>query len=146
MLSAWLIELQLKELGDMRDAGEQSSDKYARLQSDFREMLASKVVLEGVVGNRNMVYELIESHGDADDLVFFAELVGDFERVVAHYLQRDQVLAALEALRKQVSSGEANSTALLLLCMCDVISVSVEDGARVQVLTAAHAIAARPHR
>ena len=108
MLSAWLIELQLKELGDMRDAGEQSSDKYARLQSDFREMLASKVVLEGVVGNRNMVYELIESHGDADDLVFFAELVGDFERVVAHYLQRDQVLAALEALRKQVSSGEAN--------------------------------------
>ena len=108
MLSTWLIEIQLKELGDLRDSGEHHSDKYARVQSDFRQLLASKAVLECVAANRPMVYELIESHGDEEDLVFLAELVGDYERVVAHFLQRNQLLEALQALRKQVRTSSCS--------------------------------------
>lgn len=52
--------------------------------------------------NRAMVYELIASHGDIEDLVYFAVLMKDYERVISHHLQHDQYRNALEVLQSQV--------------------------------------------
>jgi len=57
---------------------------------------------ECVSDNRNLVYELIASHGDVEDMVFFAELMRDFERVITHHLQQDDYPSALQVLSKQV--------------------------------------------
>ena len=48
------------------------------------------------------MYELIASHGDVEDMMFFAVLMRDFERVISHHLQQDDYHSALSVLAKQV--------------------------------------------
>ena len=67
---------------------------------------------ECVSDNRSLVYELIASHGDVEDMVFFAELMRDFERVITHHLQQDDYNSALQVLSKQV--GQRSFTWLSL--------------------------------
>ena len=55
-----------------------------------------------VSDNRSLIYDLIASHGDVEDMVFFAELMRDFERVITHHLQQDDYHSALTVLSKQV--------------------------------------------
>ena len=43
-------------------------------------------------------YDLIASHGNMEDLTFFASLIQDYERVIAHYVQSGQYTKALELL------------------------------------------------
>ena len=59
---------------------------------------------ECVSDNRSLMYDLIASHGDVEDMVFFAELMRDFERVITHHLQQDDYHNALKVLSRQVGS------------------------------------------
>ena len=45
-------------------------------------------------------YNLLSSHGRMDELLYFAELLGDFERVITHYIQVCDYKRALETLQK----------------------------------------------
>jgi hypothetical protein len=51
--------------------------------------------------NRNTIYELIASHGNVADMVFFAFLMQDFERVITHHIQHDNYKDAIYVLTKQ---------------------------------------------
>lgn len=53
--------------------------------------------------NKSIVYNLIASHGDMDGLVFFAELMNDHEKVIAHRLQTNDFEKAISQLQKVVS-------------------------------------------
>lgn len=101
MIVTWLIEVFLNQLGQLKEEGEDMSEKYDSLQDEFRKFLAQPRVKECSNENRTMVYELIASHGDIEDMVFFAVLMKDHERVITHYLQHDKFDNALEVLSKQ---------------------------------------------
>ena len=60
---------------------------YQATQEDFRKFLGQPRVKDCVSNNRSVVYDLIASHGDIEDLVFFAFLMKDFERVIGHHIQ-----------------------------------------------------------
>lgn len=101
MLVTWLIELYLNQLGDMRDRGEKDTRFYKTLEDDFRKFLHQSKVHTCLELNRDVAYDLLSSHADTDNLIFFAMLMKDYPRVIRHHIQQDDFLAALEVLKKQ---------------------------------------------
>ena len=49
MITMWLIELYLNELGELRDVGEEKIQDFERMQDDFRKLLATNKVKVGNV-------------------------------------------------------------------------------------------------
>lgn len=153
MLVTWVVELFLSQLGQLKEQGEEGSEKYEVLQESFRKFLEDPRVKVGhddvtscVVHvhsyhvfnsvymyfqkctneNRMIIYDLIASHGDVEDHIFFAMIMRgqlsfidcrpivigqyvflisltDFERVITHYIQHENYKEALNVLvSKQV--------------------------------------------
>ena len=48
-------------------------------------------------------YELIQSHGRDDIYLHFATLIGDFDRVVEHWIMAEEWTKAIDVLNRQVS-------------------------------------------
>jgi len=103
MIVVWLTELWLNELGQLKESGVQLSAQYEQVQESFRKFLNMARVKECVTNNRNTVYQLISSHGDVEDMIFFACLIQDYERVISHHIQQENYLSALEVLSRQVT-------------------------------------------
>ncbi|XP_055900557.1 vacuolar protein sorting-associated protein 18 homolog isoform X1 [Biomphalaria glabrata] len=102
MLVTWMIELFLNQLGELKEQGQDASAEFDNMQEEFRKFMNSNIkVKECVSINRSVVYDLIASHGDIENLVFFAVLMKDFERVIGHYIQHDNYKDALNILTKQ---------------------------------------------
>ncbi|XP_070564875.1 vacuolar protein sorting-associated protein 18 homolog isoform X2 [Ptychodera flava] len=101
MIITWLIELYLNQLGTLRDQGD--SQGFLELQDEFQKFLAQTKVKDCLSHNRATAYDLIASHGDVEDLVYFAFLMQDFERVMSHHIQHDDYNAALKVLTKQTN-------------------------------------------
>lgn len=99
MLIMWLIELYLNDLGSLR--GKEPKPKYESVQEEFRKFLAQTKVKTCLDQNRKTAYDLITSHGDVENLIFFAVLMQDFEHVISHHIQQDDFMAALNVLTKQ---------------------------------------------
>ncbi|KAI8812404.1 vacuolar protein sorting protein 18 [Cladochytrium replicatum] len=51
--------------------------------------------------DRATTYHLITSHGRTEDELYFAECVGDLERVVEHHVRNEKWLQALDVISKQ---------------------------------------------
>ncbi|XP_060604108.1 vacuolar protein sorting-associated protein 18 homolog isoform X2 [Ruditapes philippinarum] len=101
MLVTWLIEIYLNQLGELKEQQLESSPTFKKLQEEFQTFLKQTRTKECVVHNKNVVYDLISSHGDVVDLVFFAHLMQDYEKVISHHIQYDNYRGALEVLSKQ---------------------------------------------
>jgi hypothetical protein len=101
MLVAWLSEIWLNEIGRLKERGEEMSANYEALQESFRKFLNTPRVKECASENRSMIYDLIASHGDVEDMIFFAVLIQDYERVISHHIQQENYRSALEVLAKQ---------------------------------------------
>jgi len=54
--------------------------------------------------DRNTMYELIQGHGRTDMLLFYATVVGDFERVIQNWILDEEWTKAIDALSRQVRS------------------------------------------
>ncbi|XP_023930234.1 vacuolar protein sorting-associated protein 18 homolog [Lingula anatina] len=104
MLVTWLTEIYLNQLGELKEQGQDMNEDYDALQDEFRKFLAFKRVKDCVTHNRNTIYDLIASHGDVEDLIYFATLMEDFERVITHYVQHDNYREALETLAKHCTN------------------------------------------
>nr|XP_006811890.1 PREDICTED: vacuolar protein sorting-associated protein 18 homolog [Saccoglossus kowalevskii] len=99
MITTWLIELYLNQLGTYKDQGD--SNSYLILQEEFQKFLAHSRVIDCLKHHTATAYDLIASHGDVEDLVFFAVLMEDFERVISHHIQHDDYISALDVLKDQ---------------------------------------------
>ena len=98
MLCTWLTELFLDQLNQLKDggsgrsggggggaSGSGASDEYEQCVADFRAFLIQyKQYLQL---NRDTTFDLIASHGRIDELLFYAQLIGEHERVIQHHLQ-----------------------------------------------------------
>ena len=97
MVCTWLVEIYLNTLNKFKDEG--LVDAYKTLQDEFREFLQDSRVQDNL--DKPTAYDLIASHGNMEDLTFFASLIQDYERVIAHYVQSGQYTKALELLDQQ---------------------------------------------
>lgn len=56
--------------------------------------------------HRPTVYELILSHGRTDVLLHYATIVGDYQRVIEHYVMNEEWAKAVDQLNRQVLSSQ----------------------------------------
>jgi len=103
MVVAWLTEIWLNQLGQLKERGEETSPRYENIQEEFRKFLADPRVKNCISENRSTIYDLIASHGDIEDMIFFAVLIQDFERVISHHIQQNNYTSALELVSKQMN-------------------------------------------
>jgi hypothetical protein len=52
--------------------------------------------------DKNTTYELIRGHGRTDMYLFFATVIGDFERVVEHWILEEEWVKAIDVISGQV--------------------------------------------
>ena len=104
-LCTWLTEMYLdkmNELYDMlalniRDQVDNNIEKqYQEIRSEFRKFLEqNKKYL-----NKETTFRLISSHGQTQEVLYFAMLIEDYERVISHCITEKDYKQALEILNK----------------------------------------------
>jgi hypothetical protein len=106
MLCVWLVELYLHSLDSLRDAKEGESGQigikspeYLKLQGEFRNFLSMQSVMKNL--DQRTAYDLIASHGNLDDLMYYASLIEDYERVIQHHIRLGAYSMALKVLDGQ---------------------------------------------
>lgn len=99
LLVTWLTELYLNRLGQL-EADSGPGGLFQETQEEFRHFLSSAKNKECLYNNRTTIYDLLASHGNVDDMVYFSVIMQDYERVISHHCQHDDYGAALEVLSK----------------------------------------------
>ncbi|XP_054749145.2 vacuolar protein sorting-associated protein 18 homolog [Lytechinus pictus] len=130
MLVMWLIELNLNQLGAARGKADQQT-RFKEQQVEFQKFLATTRVKDCLSSNVNTVYDLIASHGDVENMVYFAMLMQDYERVIRHHIQNEDYTAVLGVLRKPTNSAALFykfSPVLMQHIPNDLVSAWLEQG------------------
>ncbi|OCH96211.1 hypothetical protein OBBRIDRAFT_744298 [Obba rivulosa] len=108
MLATWLAEFFLSKCNELDDlvASESVSHDVQNLQAE-RAILEDDLrhFLENYKANLqpDTVYELIQGHGRTDIYLHYATVVGDFERVVEHWVLEEEWLKAIDVINRQSS-------------------------------------------
>ncbi|XP_062973780.1 vacuolar protein sorting-associated protein 18 homolog isoform X2 [Elgaria multicarinata webbii] len=114
LLTTWLTELYLNRLGVLEgDASKR--DLYEKTRDKFRSFLGSPQNKDCLSSNRATIHELLASHGDTEHMVYFAVIIRDYERVIAHYCQHENYNEALEVLSKIKSKELFNKFSPILI-------------------------------
>ncbi|RVE56185.1 hypothetical protein OJAV_G00233460 [Oryzias javanicus] len=98
LLVTWLAELYLNRLGQLESDG--NSSEFQQTREEFRQFLNNSKHKECLFNNRSTIYDLLASHGNVDDMVYFSVVMQDYERVISHHCQHDNYSAALDVLSK----------------------------------------------
>ncbi|EGO05168.1 hypothetical protein SERLA73DRAFT_68797 [Serpula lacrymans var. lacrymans S7.3] len=106
MLATWLVEFYLSKCNELDDiiASESASDDVENLRAE-RMVLEEDLrhFFETYKGNLepNTVYELIQGHGRTDMYLFYAGVVGDYGRVIEHWILEEEWMKAIDAINRQ---------------------------------------------
>ncbi|CAG0902888.1 unnamed protein product, partial [Darwinula stevensoni] len=90
MLIMWLLEIQLNHLGKLKDDGRGHTPEYERRREELRQFLAAERVWRCMAPQKEVVYDLLASHGDSENLIFFARIVKDHQKVIQLSLEKSQ--------------------------------------------------------
>lgn len=97
VVCTWLVELYLDQFTYLDPA---DVDDHANLLFEFKQFLQDhKRSLDPAT-----TFNLIASHGRSDELVYYANLIQDYEKVVAYNMQRGDYNAAVDILRSAPAS------------------------------------------
>lgn len=99
VLCSWIVELFLDKFNVLKGSA-QDVDAHANLLFEFKQFLQDqKSHLDPAT-----TFNLIASHGRTDELVFYATLIEDYEKVVTYHVHRGEYGAAIELLRSVPTS------------------------------------------
>ncbi|KAF9207124.1 hypothetical protein BGZ49_001112 [Haplosporangium sp. Z 27] len=108
IISTWLVEIYLSKLNQLEDqAASCAPDSDVQnlqaeqdvLKDEFKAFLeTNKMYLD-----KKTTYKLLASHGRTEQLLYYAILIGDYERVLSHWVQEKNYKNALDVLIKQES-------------------------------------------
>ncbi|OBZ78740.1 Vacuolar protein sorting-associated protein 18 [Grifola frondosa] len=115
MLATWLVEFYLSKCNELDDlvASESVSQDVDNLLAErsileddlrhFFETYKARERLPRIIANLDpkTVYELIQGHGRTDMYLHYATVVGDFERVVDHWVMEEEWTKAIDAINHQ---------------------------------------------
>ena len=112
MLASWLVELYMAKLNQIDDTistkaelstngtGSNAQDTQRQLpivRKEFQEFCRkNKVDLDS-----KTIYEIISSHGREEELLYFANVVDDYNYVLSYWVQRERWDEAMTVLKKQ---------------------------------------------
>ncbi|XP_045497212.1 vacuolar protein sorting-associated protein 18 homolog [Colias croceus] len=99
MIVIWMTELYLSQLGSLRRSGKEDSQEYHQLQSDFEVFLLQPKVVQCMQHVKSVVYDLMSSHGDKQNLIKLTVINEDYENVVAQHVYKKSFLEALNMLQ-----------------------------------------------
>ncbi|EFA77130.1 7-fold repeat in clathrin and VPS proteins repeat-containing protein [Heterostelium album PN500] len=93
IICTWLTEIFIAKLNTLRTTPGQQGN-YQKIQGDFRQFINSyKDCL-----NQATTFHIISSHGAIDELLYYAELIEDYERVISYHIQHQAYDVALNKL------------------------------------------------
>lgn len=99
VLCSWIVELFLDKFNVLKGSAS-DVDSRANLLFEFKQFLQDqKNHLDPAT-----TFNLISSHGRTDELVFYATLIEDYEKVVTYHVHRGEYGAAIELLRSVPTS------------------------------------------
>ncbi|CAG8471874.1 10031_t:CDS:10 [Dentiscutata erythropus] len=108
MIATWLVEIYLSKINMYEDltasgAGTEDTSNYKAKQEALEEEF--KNFLEQFKANldKRTTYNLIASHGRTRELLFYASLIGDYDKVISHWIQEKDYRQALDILSRQAS-------------------------------------------
>lgn len=96
LLCTWLTEIYLDEISGMSIATEAEEEAKQSLLVEFRRFLTER----GGNLDVNTTYALLSSHGCVEELLFFARLIEDYDRVLTHHIQREDIASAIFILQE----------------------------------------------
>ncbi|KAI0660391.1 Pep3/Vps18/deep orange family-domain-containing protein [Cubamyces menziesii] len=108
MLATWLVEFYLSKCNELDDLVASES-----VSQDVDNLLAERAILEDDLRHffetykanldPRTVYELIQGHGRTDMYLHYATVIGDFERVVEHWVMEEEWTKAIDVINRQAS-------------------------------------------
>ncbi|KAF6766540.1 DigA protein [Ephemerocybe angulata] len=106
MLATWLVEFYLGKCNELDDiiASESVSQDVENLRvarTELEDELRQFFETYRANLNKEAVYELIQGHGRTDMYLHYATVIGDFRRVVEHYILEEEWLKAIEVISRQ---------------------------------------------
>ncbi|KAI7899794.1 Pep3/Vps18/deep orange family-domain-containing protein [Cokeromyces recurvatus] len=117
MLATWLVELYLSKLNELEDLASsahcspipnEATNLTPNTEAYFLEQLDEvrdefKTFLETYSGHlhRPTTYHLITSHGRSEEFLYFASLIGDYEKVISYWITEKNWTKALAVLSKE---------------------------------------------
>ncbi|KDQ63405.1 hypothetical protein JAAARDRAFT_147697 [Jaapia argillacea MUCL 33604] len=106
MLATWLVEFYLSKCNELEDSVASESVSH-----DVEDLQTERTIVEEDLRNffttykanldTSTVYELIQGHGRTDMYLFFATVVGDYERVVEHWILEEEWTKAIDVINRQ---------------------------------------------
>ncbi|KAG6452127.1 hypothetical protein O3G_MSEX007477 [Manduca sexta] len=99
MIVIWMTELYLSQLGLLRRTGKENSVEYKVIQTDLEQFLAQPKVADCMQHVKSVIYDLMSSHGDKQNLLKLTIMNEDHENVVAQYIYRKNYLGAINTLQ-----------------------------------------------
>ena len=92
----WVVEMFLSQLNDLdsREDGNASSNKsdgdtLSGVQEEFKAFLKENRAHLGMSECAETTFQMISSHGRIDMLLYFADLIEDYERMMTLYVQEE---------------------------------------------------------
>jgi tetratricopeptide (TPR) repeat protein len=100
MICTWLVEIYLNRLNALQEADDDfSKDELQSVAAEFRQMLdENKAFLD-----YKTTIGLITSHGRVEEMIIYANLMEDYERVINAHINKGDYKNALVVLLKQTS-------------------------------------------
>ncbi|CAG2175399.1 unnamed protein product, partial [Oppiella nova] len=101
VLLLWLIEIQLNQMGSLRNADKEATDEYQLIEAEFQSLLSENKLRNCLIKSRKAVYDLIESHGSEKNWISFAVLMQDYNRIIEYHLRHKNYSQAFVVLKQQ---------------------------------------------
>ncbi|KYQ94001.1 7-fold repeat in clathrin and VPS proteins repeat-containing protein [Tieghemostelium lacteum] len=94
IISTWLVEIFISKLNTLRDPRDE--DRYKKVSGEFRQFLEN--FKDTLLIIKDIIFNIISSHGAIEELLFYANLIEDYERVISYHIQHQQYDKALYIL------------------------------------------------
>jgi vacuolar protein sorting-associated protein 18 len=101
ILSLWLVEMSLSQMNEEENSDMLGDTELALLQTEFKNFLSANKAHLGMSECAETTFQLISSHGRMDMLLYFAELIEDYERMMMLHVQEENYEGAVELLQVQ---------------------------------------------
>ncbi|KAG8747248.1 hypothetical protein FRC10_001864 [Ceratobasidium sp. 414] len=106
MLATWLVEFYLSKCNELDDliASSSASNDVSNLQAEqthVEEELQEFFETYKSCLDRRTTYDLIRGHGRMDVFLNFANVSGDFERIIEYWVSEEEWVKAIDVLNRQ---------------------------------------------
>lgn len=106
MLATWLVEFYLSKCNELDDliASSSASNDVSNLQAEQTHLEEElQEFFEAYKSNldRRTTYDLIRGHGRMDVFLNFANVIGDFERIIEYWVSEEEWVKAIDVLHRQ---------------------------------------------